>query len=309
MPSVFPKGQARQRRAHRSRRDRSGITRTTARALAAIALACLAPFAAKADIHLACTFPTLPSFYITYPEASDAAPTLHVENRPPVPMTTGSGRNRIESGTVDGYSFQFMPGASYLELRQQDSVIGAETGKCVRIGGPVNDTPLALSAPRTEPAQQDTPSASHTGNWTIRQDKSQFDDTPLVILRLDSRDDVAGRFGGRATPSLILRCMENTTVLFINPGDHFVSDIQGYGKVTYRIDDQQAASWSMAASTDNQVLGLWSGGKSIPQIKKLMQGETLLIRLTPFNESALEFGFDLSGLDTAIQPLRSACNW
>ncbi|QDC11359.1 hypothetical protein FHY55_19910 [Oceanicola sp. D3] len=281
--------------------------------LAALAAVLLLPLAAKAEVHYACTFPSLPSFSITYPEAVGAKPLLQVQNRPPVEMTQGSGSNRIETGTVDGYRFQFVPKHSHLEVRKGDEVIGGETGRCVRIGGPVNETPLVLVAPAPE-APEAAPTAKpdkpgDTGSWLVSQSESQFDDTPLIVLRLESRDVVRGKYNGTATPSLILRCMENTTSMFINPGGHFLSDIQGYGKVTYRIDDLKAASWRMSASTDNEVLGLWSGSKSIPQIKKLIQGNSLLVRLTPYNESALEFGFDLAGLNEAIKPLRKACNW
>jgi len=281
-----------------------------------LAIALVLPLAANAEVHYACTFPTLPSFSITYPDAVGAKPLLYVQNRPPVEMTQGSGSNRIESGTVDGYNFQFSPKQSSLEVRKDEELIGTEVGQCVRLGGPVNDTPLVLEAPApVEPASEEavpSPTVAEpgdTGKWVVSESESQFDDTPLVILHLESRDEVRGRYGDTTTPSLILRCMENTTSLFINPGGHFLSDIQGYGRVTYRIDDNQASAWNMTASTDNEVLGLWNGGKSIPQIKKLVQGESLLIRLTPYNESPLEFGFDLPGLGEAIKPLRKACNW
>ena len=88
-----------------------------------------------------------------------------------------------------------------------------------------------------------------------------------------------------------------------------MADIQGYGTITYRIDDQPARKKEFGESTNNEVLGLWNGGTAIPFIKSLFGAETLRVRAMPFNESALETTFSVAGLTEEIGPLRKACGW
>ena len=88
-----------------------------------------------------------------------------------------------------------------------------------------------------------------------------------------------------------------------------MSDIQGYGDVTFRIDKEAAFERSLNASTNNHSLGLWSGGSAIPMIKRLIGKSTLAIRATPYNESPGLFEFPIAGLDEALKPLRKACGW
>ena len=263
------------------------------------------------DVQLTCTFETLPSFVIFYDSDVKPEHTISVKNRPPAPLISGSGFNRLESASVDGYSFVFAPRTSSLTVHKGEDLIGTETGSCVTIGGPANETPLGLPAiVETEtPANQTTEDPKNTGDWSVEISESNFDDTAKAILSLTSTKTVRGRFGGTTSPKLYLRCEENTTSLFMFAGGHFLSDIQGYGRVDYRIDGKKAGQKNMKASTSNEALGLWSGGQAIPFIKEIMSGQTLLVRLTPYNESSLEFSFNINGLSEAVKPLRKACNW
>jgi len=56
-------------------------------------------------------------------------------------------------------------------------------------------------------------------------------------------------------------------------------------------------------------LGLWDGSAPTSFIKLLMTGQTIVFRVTPFNESPLEFTMHLAGLEEALKPLRAACKW
>lgn len=147
-------------------------------------------------------------------------------------------------------------------------------------------------------------------NWHVAIKKSPVDDSTTVILSTESKDFIPGRHKNRPSrPTLIVRCLENTTAAYINFDGHHMADIQNYGRVTFRVDKQKAFTRSMDGSTDNRSLGLWGGGSAIPLIKKLIGGESLLIQATPYSESSMTFTMDISGLDEAIKPLRKACNW
>lgn len=145
--------------------------------------------------------------------------------------------------------------------------------------------------------------------WVVSEQTSPIDDSKTVVLRTSAMEPVAGRFRRDSRPSLILRCHENTTVMYMSFDAHHMADIQGYGRVTLRIDQQNAVTRDMLASTDSKALGLWNGGRSIPVIRSLFDADVLTVRATPFSESPITVQFPISGLEEAITPLREACNW
>lgn len=282
----------------------------------AVVLLLCASGPASAEVILSCSFPTLPSAVMTFPEAVDADKSISVGSRPAVPLLEGQGAGRLISASVDGYDFRFAPENSVMDVEQSGVLLASEQGTCVTIGGPVNTTALTIAAiePATQPVTSDTlatpaSAPTGTGSWVVTEDKSAFDDSRTVVLSLDSIEPIRGQFGSPAPARIYLRCQENTTSLFLVLNDLFLADIQGFGSVDYRIDDQKADSVRMANSTDNKALGLWDGGSAIPFIKKLEGGQNVVLRATPFNESPVEFSFDLTGLTPALIPLKEACKW
>jgi type VI secretion system protein VasI len=153
--------------------------------------------------------------------------------------------------------------------------------------------------------------ASPTVNskWQLSTTKSKIDDSATATLALESDDDFAGKFGGREKATMVIRCQEHATSLYLIIGDHFLADIQGYDEVTYRIDEKKAATKTFGVSTDHKALGLWSGGSSIPFVKQMLGRERLVVRVTPYNESAITATFDISGAEEAVKPVREICKW
>ena len=148
------------------------------------------------------------------------------------------------------------------------------------------------------------------GAWDLKVEKSKILDTIDVFLGVLSKEPVqCRRFGSAQKIILQLRCMENTTAVLIYGNCHFASGFSGYGDVYLRIDSEKAFVTSMDASTDGQAIGLFSGGRSIPFAKRLMGKKSLIVRVTPYNQSPITVEFPLEGLSEAIEPLRASCNW
>lgn len=158
-------------------------------------------------------------------------------------------------------------------------------------------------------AAQELAASETPANWNVSISQSKIDDSKTVILTTDAKETVAGMFNRAARPWLVLRCLRNTTSAYINFDGLHMADIQGYGRVTFRVDKQKAFTRSANVSTDNKALGFWNGGSAIPFIKQLFGGSTLLIQATPFSESAVTFSMNIQGLEDAIKPLRETCNW
>lgn len=276
-----------------------------------IAVFCLltCPALAKAETLLVCSFPTLPEAVMRFPDDLAAKKTMQVGKRPPVVLTEGQGAGRIISAAVDGYTFQFVPANFTMDVFLKDKSLKSETGTCVTVGGPIEEEPLQITGLSEDEEPVELPLLASNGSWKVTEDRSAFDDSRTVVLSIESDDTVRGQFGPPGPALMYLRCMENATAVYLWINDLFLSDIQGFGVVDYRIDDRQASQLRAEGSTDNKALGLWSGGKSIPFIKEMLDGKRIAFRVTPFNESPVEFSFDLAGLNQAIGPLREACLW
>lgn len=157
--------------------------------------------------------------------------------------------------------------------------------------------------------QTETLKGTDNNAWDVRVNKSALDDSTTVVISTTSSAPIRSRFDGMKNADLLLRCKENTTSAYFIFAGQFMSDIQGFGRIDYRVDDTKAKHVNARASTDNEALGLWNGGSAIPFIKGIMGGNSLYVRATPYNESMIEMTFPISGLEEAIKPLREACHW
>ena len=182
------------------------------------------------------------------------------------------------------------------------SPIVSASEKCAAIQNPTER--LACYDMEYKPATKSQKASA----WTVSEDQSKLDDSKTVVVSLESEDALQKRFGGSEKASLIIRCQENSTSVYFIMADHFLSSIQGYGDVTYRLDSEKPKTIGMSESTDNKALGLW-GGSAVGFVKKMLGHDSMVVRLTPFNESPITTTFAISGLDEAIKPLRAACKW
>jgi type VI secretion system protein VasI len=146
--------------------------------------------------------------------------------------------------------------------------------------------------------------------WLVRQETSKLTDQPTVVMSVESNETINCGWNRGQKISLVLRCMENKTVLYFSTGCHMVSsEYNDYGDITYRLDEEKSHKVGGDASTDNKALGLWSGGKSVPLIKQMLSKKQMTVRMTPYSESPFVATFNISGLGDAIKPLRQACGW
>lgn len=162
---------------------------------------------------------------------------------------------------------------------------------------------LAKSLPEPDADTADT------GKWSVRTSTSPIDDSINVYLEISGERGIRDQYGRNAEISLHIACRENTTSAYLVFGGHFMSDIQGFGRVTYRIDQQKAQFKSFTESTDHEALGLWNGGSAIPWVKSMFGAKRMYVEATPFSESSVSDFLPIAGIENAITPLREACRW
>ncbi|MBX5157680.1 hypothetical protein HJB89_11160 [Rhizobium sp. NZLR8] len=150
-----------------------------------------------------------------------------------------------------------------------------------------------------EPSKPSEP-VKPLSKWTAENATSKMDDSHTVNLSL---------FAEGSSTSINIRCEEKVTSFYFTMGGKFLADIQGYGVIRYRFDADKSQKKDFTVSTDNEALGLWSGGSAIPFIKQMIGHQKLIVQITPYNESQDTVEFDITGIDEAISPLRMQCKW
>jgi type VI secretion system protein VasI len=143
-------------------------------------------------------------------------------------------------------------------------------------------------------------------NWIVRKDKSPIDDSPRVVI-MNRADRTEGMSGWRDRPRMVLRCQRNETNLYVIVGDYLGSD--GRKSVTYRFGEEAAQKASWSVSTDNDAVGLWSGGQAIPFMKRLLAVDRFVFNITPYNSAPVTAVFKTAGLRDKLAELAAACNW
>lgn len=147
-----------------------------------------------------------------------------------------------------------------------------------------------------------------SGDWRVHVETSKIDDSKNVFLTLYSEEQTNCPYKS-GSHSIHMACRENETNFWIRFGECFMSSIQGKGRVTYRLDSEQASRRNFRESNNNMALGLWSGGTAIPFIKKMIGHDRMIVRATPFSDSTVTGEYNIVGLEEAVKPLREACNW
>lgn len=154
-----------------------------------------------------------------------------------------------------------------------------------------------------------TANVTTASKWQVRQEKSRLDDSQEVFLWVTSIEPIRGKYGQDKYGTLFITCRDRKTNIYFGFGDHFMSSLNGGGKVSARVDTNTPKTLPMIESNDHSSLGLWGNRTAVPYIKDLLGGKSLYVRGLPYNESAIEMDFPIAGIEDAIKPLREACKW
>ncbi len=163
------------------------------------------------------------------------------------------------------------------------------------------DRILAQRVRRGDTDVNDLLGRAETGPWMVNEDTNPLDDSPIVTL-INTANEGRARFGD--APSLVLRCRDNRTEVYINWSDYLGSDGP---LVSYRVGDgdMQRRRWSL--STDNRAT--FFPGNDIQLIRDLSEANRFVAQVTPYSESPVTAVFGLEGLAEHVGKLQAACNW
>lgn len=146
------------------------------------------------------------------------------------------------------------------------------------------------------------------GEWQTETQKSKIDDSTNVSIWHAAKAPVKDRFGRNKYPQVTVACVEGHTNFYFTVDGMFLADSGGFGDVVVRLDKAKARTLPMLESTDHTALGLWQGA-GVKLIKQMAAAANAVVVMTPFNESQVTFEIDLTGMATALKPLRKSCGW
>lgn len=151
---------------------------------------------------------------------------------------------------------------------------------------------------------QETDVGNGKGKWVVTEKQSPVDDSVNVMLRLSSESPIRNNFGQSFTPLMTIDCSEKKTSLYIDWNSFLGSNEKD---MLYRIDKQKAVTKAWNMSTDSKAV--FYQGSPVKFIKSLMAGKSIYTQITPYQDSPVNATFDITGLESAIAPLRKACGW
>ncbi len=80
-------------------------------------------------------------------------------------------------------------------------------------------------------------------------------------------------------------------------------------RIVFRYDDEPAQAAMVQVSKDHKKIESLSEDRVIFRIKEMFRKSRLTARVTSQGEKPLAVTFNISGLESAIKPLRKSCNW
>lgn len=166
---------------------------------------------------------------------------------------------------------------------------------------------LSLLSQISKMSDEENESAKKKEGWVTKEDISPMDDSKKVTMILRANEAYTDWLGIKQTPSLILRCSENTTDAYVNLGSRVErSLLEERISIRTRYDKKDATTRKLGLSTDGEAVFF---NEPIKEITLMTQSQQLALEFTPTDRASVISLFDLSGTSEAIQPLRKACNW
>lgn len=143
------------------------------------------------------------------------------------------------------------------------------------------------------------------GWWAIEETRSDVDDSPKIVAINASQLD-ASDF---QQVMLVAQCIEGEPALVYRPGRLVAGGFRNNQlEVVLRIDDAPAEEQSWNTLTSFQGAGLF-GTRGEAMLKRLMDAETLFVRLNENRGGRHDATFDLAGLPEVVEKVAASCGF
>lgn len=153
--------------------------------------------------------------------------------------------------------------------------------------------------------------ATAEAGWDYSEDIDRLDGRKTVAVVAATKDTTISPQRERSRTGresfLVVACQKGKPAFYYTIPRQLVAGHSA--RVSYRLDDlppETNRRWDI--SDDHTSVGSW-GSSAVPFLKRAMTAKTLMIRTEDSVFGQTEAVFDITGLGTAIQPVRQACRW
>lgn len=177
---------------------------------------------------------------------------------------------------------------------------------CPSADGPVEHTRCTVARP-VHPIGVEQTAYAPNGDWTVLQEDSAFSATTNVFLSVPSTRPLT--CGRRQRASLILRCLQDQTALYIvhDCATPRIAD-EGWA-ADLQLDDDALQRVRMTPTQMGDGFGHFAYRDARPLIERLEAAQILHLRFADIEGISTEMQFPLSGLTRDVGTLKTACGW
>jgi hypothetical protein len=136
-------------------------------------------------------------------------------------------------------------------------------------------------------------SATKSGDWQVRADKTALPEASRLVGRLDSADE----------SSLVLQCKNGNTEAYVSTKSFLGWESM---RVVYRLNDNPAIEERWAAAADGRGA---VAGNAVGFINSLTDDATLSVRVIDYNGSDHDLRFNLGGVTNLRSQIALVCRW
>jgi len=147
------------------------------------------------------------------------------------------------------------------------------------------------------------------GPWMLERIVPAVGTQSIVMLSTPSFEQLPGLFGREEPAILTLACLGGETQMEFKFGNNFMSDVEDFGRLVYKVDDAPPVALDVVASEDRFALGVASSTVSRAIITRFFGSNRLSVGATSFTGRNMNASFAIDGLRDAVVPLREACDW
>ncbi len=147
--------------------------------------------------------------------------------------------------------------------------------------------------------------AQDSSKWEYKKITDEFTDETKHSIRLNAEEVPTS--GEKV--SMSIACTDNRTIIQIYTGIYILNtvfDLDDLWETDYRIDDLKGNTFKSFSS--HAVFSPFPVTTHIPLIKDMFNHDKLRMRFETFIGSET-VTFKITGIETAIKPIREACNW
>jgi hypothetical protein len=171
-----------------------------------------------------------------------------------------------------------------------------------------SDTTASFSGDTADfSAAGDSTPAAPPENLAIEEDTSEMDGSATVVLTALADADIQG-WSRSVRPSLIVRCREGKTDVYVATGVQANPEYGHYQEVTvrYRLDETPPRRQVWGESTSGEAL---FAPEPVTLARALSRASQFRFEFTPFQASAQTVSFAVSGLETKLARVADSCHW